>query len=663
MIPSIHVVSNPIKTFYKLWYVNNEFLDLNFKGKLVDRAKELSSDSRFCGIMDKYKRYQDSFFDNLDKFSGKKGIILDFENLVLKDKFGFVQKQCVDDFFSLSEVAPKFMDLYEGLESHVSDVISDEYVFFRMSLYDFPFVLSSDKIENPLKENLSEINSYMSSLDKSGFNNGVRLRESYGVDESYKFSIVSFSEKKFNSMFRSKSGQLGLEKMLAEYDSEISLDEFVDINKKAIRMNREIMRKKYSLLDENLSESYLYMTQGSVGREILKGNVIGEKLLQNTKNLPSLNVIEPQALNRLSGWFSAKYKSKPFIVKKEEFSNTIDVEESRDFPGIFSLNSDLTSSAINFDITDLYNDMKNYNFGVYGIELLTLRLNFENFRVFSDSGDLEWLSEKSFIVEPYDLTEISRDYSGRIIRPSNIGVKCDFNKYLNMLGFDTENRFSRSGNSLHSISNEIDDRQHELLDKYGIVGLERKKYCEVPLVNSFEPSFEEYDAVFEKANRYEGVFRDRLVDKVKSMQDSGVVIIDGGKTDGMLRMGDVPIVIDFKRRMSSYYPVNYFFKQASRYGMALGVDEFYTVIVQTPYSANKFLDRTLDDFGEYRKQKLKIRKVKMDSDFIFELKRDVILEYAGNRVFYDDNSLGLGFRGDHCLTCFSRESCDKILFD
>jgi len=655
MIPSTYVTSSPIKTFYKLFYTHSDILDLKKEDRLISRAKELSGEQRFQKIMEKYKLLEDSFFNNLEVFKGKTGIILDFENLLLKNKQGFIQKECVDDFYSLTLPAKSFIEIDNNLE------IPEDFVFLRLSPYDFPFQVRENKIINPLREELENINSILLERKKSGFNNGVREFNDIEIEESYKTSISSFSIQKFNSLLDTTNGKLTLEKVLKEYDENLDLDEFIKLNHQAIRYNREIIKKKYEILDDKLNESYLFMTENSVGKTLLKDKeVIGTKLLKNTKNLPTLNILEPQALNRLSGWISAKYKKKPFIIKTEKFIESFNPQETTKYHGIYSLNPAKTQEEIDFKIDELTKDMQNYNFGIYGIELILLRLNFENFKVFTDNGEISWEPEK--IIEPFDLTNITKESKNRIIRPSNIGVKCAFNKYLNMLNFESENDFSRSGNSLHKISNEINDEQYKFLEKFNIPSMKREKYCEIPLTHEFKPSIKDYELAISKID-YKGNFKKRITKKIEEMINNETIILDGGRTDAMLKSGEIPIVVDFKRRMSTYYPVNYFFKQASRYGMALNSEEFYTVIVQTPYSANKFLGYTLDDIGEYRKQKLKIRKVSMQSDFIKNLKAEVILEYAGNSIFFEDSSLGKEFKNSKlCPKCFSKEICDDVLY-
>ncbi len=696
MIPTVHIVSKPIGAVARLLYTHSSIIDpedispKNVKKdsvkEVLDIALEFSEQKKFKDTMEVYSLYMngfkddegqgfDGFFDNIQKLRGKQFIFLDFQNLCLENKYGSFQKQCIDDFSTLSETADYLMDIFE--DPQTSDTIRDamkEIVFYRLSTYDFPFMIGdnpSTKIHNPLSSVVDEISGFMEDKKKRQLGSQERFFEDISTEANYKFSLFILSQKHFNELSDSS-----IESMLDGYNKhlkeEISMDHFLDLNKAAIAINREIVRMKYEWILGTLDiESPLaYMLQGDVGRKILldispNTGVIGEKLLHDTKNLLQGGVLEPQALNKFTGWLKARYdiSAKPIIVSGKDTQQVIEKESSVSHPYTKSLAypdelSRLIDCMDQKAIKLLEQDVSNFQFGVEGIELAILRLNQENFLVHTDNGDTQWLDlTKDCTIQPYSITDVSENMK-KIIRPSNTGSKCEFYKFISIFprifwSWVKDNEAAISGNALHTISNELKTRQHELLSKYDILPLEREDYCEVPILHRFSPSDSDLNLVENhlliRLSQSNNEFYNKMLHKLEELKDEGRIIIDGGQPDGMavVEQTGQPVVIDFKRRMASYYPVQYFYEQTARYGLAiiqakeLDVDSFYTVIIQTPFHPNKFSGKTSYDKGIYRNQTFRIRKTDIKSQFAQKVKRNMILEYLGNQLFIEDVSNGL----------------------
>jgi hypothetical protein len=706
MISSQDVLSNPIGSFARLLYSYSSIIqpdqiklphgtkkkDLEF---LLEHSEKLFTDSRFKGVMRKYKMYMDDFFDSLELFSGSEVIFLGVNNLCLEDSNGRFQQLCVDDFSPESDFVKYLVKHYMEHDSSVKNAL-DTMLFMRIGAYDFPFVISNDEqnlnlsssfpvIKNPFGFISERVNQVLEGLDLQGrLGSSERNINDIFSEANYRFSskIISVAD------FRKSSKHFGemelLLKNMKKYLPEKyhSSEEFIKLCESAIMLNRQLFTQKYAYIIDTLSPSWMsaYMFQKDIGLGILSKTgydipVIGGKLLTNTKHGPVRAVLEPQALNRLSGWLTARFSqgAEPVIVKSKKKS----VESSMD---LFNINVDVVSSikhpyiktlgspkSIDEGIKTidpnflrlLERDIRNYGFSISSVEVILARLNNENPMISSDMGRIQWRNAiRGLTINPYSITDISKVLSSEayLTRPSNTGSKCELHKYISILPLDfwkqlslDSNDASKSGQALHEISNSLLSEQYKMLEKYGMKSLRRREYCEVPIVHEFKPSVDDIinaethlkRKIKSSKNPSGKKFYELMLQEISRIHDENISIYDSGKPDAVAIIEETsqPVIIDFKRRMGMYYATPYFFEQASRYALAvmqaknLEVDSFFTVIVQTPFSANKFIGEDISDLGVYRHQKLTIRQVSTDSNFLKKVKKDLVIEYAGNRLF------------------------------
>ena len=709
MINSQDVLSNPLGSLARILYTNSQIVvpteiqrpsgvrkaDLDF---LLEQATAWQDNSRFKGVLKKYKLYMDEMLSNIDLLVGKTLIFLDIENQCLETEQGRFSKQCVDDFGVESEFAKYFMRHYNE-RSDIVKANMRNMVFWRISPYDFPFMIDDEGV----KTNIAGEN------ESDGSENEVRIYNPFGamaeftnalLDETKSKSRLGDSQRALHeqisngnyrfanhifsvSEFRDRCKAQGFFPLLhqnynkSHKDDPLQEDDFKRLCEAAIAINREIMSLKYNKIIGQLlpDDAKVYMLEGDIARGLLQKRnpeilPVGGKLLTNTKGGPERGVLETQALNKLSGWLTARYapEEDPVIVKKSMFADDIQFTTSIKHPYIKTLGSpkeiDEGMKDVNSEgLALLEQDIRNFGFSISSIEVILIRLNYENFLVQTEDGYMQWRDLRTNNrINPFSISDISRK-APSLIRPSNTGSKCELHKYISTvpwqfwegLGFE-DHPAAKSGNALHEISNSLPSAQFKLLEKYRIEPLRREEYCEQSIVHEYRPSSRDFLRAKEelemRLKKTGSKFYEMMLSKLTAVQGSDTIIIDRGKPDGVAAMtftGE-PIIIDFKRRMAMYYPVQYFFEQTSRYALAVmqskGIDarSFYTAIIQPPFSANKFIGEELPDLGNYRNQKIRMRKVDVDGEFLEKVKRDMIIEYVGNSILKEDPQAGFHLR-------------------
>jgi hypothetical protein len=694
---AIHVISNPISALARLLYTNEAWLppdtQARLRGKrpsaqmeeLLSKAALRQEDKRFIGPLEKYKSYMDGASKELPKHRGKQVIFLDLENLCLRSKAGNYARNCVDDFSSITEVAPDFLHLYSRMEDKVRERMR-KMIFWRLGVYDFPFTLIEEPslgIVNPFAAVAEEVDDSMSDRGKSTLGSSLRYAHDSKSQANYHFSPVIFSEQAFNK-FTSRAENL--QSMMQAYNKKhdpLSEAEFLKMMSTAIKLNRKLCKMKYELLCDRLGieEPYAYMLQGDIGMDLLRGanqntTVIGGKLLQDAKNMPLAGVLEPQALNRLSGWLVARYEgTTPVVVKAKRSIPLPELVRSIKHPFLTTLGSPSDSNHA-IDHMDakalewLNYDTKLYSFGIAPIEVVLVMLNYGNFSVYTKDGITPWSDLRQGKIQPLPIKHLSTFLrrpqfpgdEGALLRPSNSGSKCEYHRYLNVISTNhwkneglifEQNEYAMSGSAMHTISNALQTTQHLRLPEVGIRAVERQEYCEVPISAEFTPNADHWgmaEQFLRKKHELSGSpLHKEMLDMLFASQATGIKISDGGSPNAVAIMEDTNelVINDFKRRMATYVPVQSFFQQTSRYALMLqqllGLESksFYSVIIQTPYSPNKFLyDPIMPAEGRYRSQVHRIRKINFDEQLMVHVGANMILEYLGGVIFSKDLSKG-----------------------
>ncbi len=721
-ISTIHLLSNPISSLERLIYTHSDIInpdDLIPKSgnliveRLVSQAKERQKDKKFTSTCEIYKDYISMLFQNVAKLKDKQIVFLDFKNYTLESRAGTFKSSGIDDFSADSDFSKYMMLLYTKYNTISKDVSGamEKLLFWRISPYDFPFMISkNDELNNgelnndesnnepfiyhPFANEVEELRKPYIQKGKFSLGGLKRNYSDLSINANYLFSssIISLTE------FREQAKQsqfIETKKFSFEKSHEkISTEEFIKLNETAIRLNREILKKKYSILRSHFSlKPISYMLAGDVGMKMLKDTSIpGVKLLSNIKKIPLRRVLEPQALNKLSGWLSAKYSkgTNAYIFQKEIFENPVLVNESWKNPGILTLGNpkevDEGIKSLNQEHYKLLqNELKQYTFSISPIEIIILRLNYENFSVQSDEGRIPWqkiLNGKK--VHPYNILDI-KNTAKSIIRPSNSGVVCELAKFISskprsMWEGMGNNDYANIGTLIHSISNELESKsQLTQLEKHGINPLKRDRYCEVPISHEFKPS----DEIWSKAKENISVLLDKTSNEFYELMlkqldlEQGNIIFDSGSPDGVAIIEELNelVIIDFKRRMANYNPTQYFFAQLSRYAMAvmqskeMSAKNFYTAIIQTPFHSSKFAQNASEEFidaGLFRSQKIRLRKVNVEGDFLKKVQTGMVLEYLGNTILKEDINAGFLVRDLYknnsfnklpsCQYCFSNDA-------
>lgn len=703
-IPSIYAISNPIGAFFKMLHTHSSLTNatqIKATNKSIETLLEISQqrvkDERFLSSVQIYKDYMDMFLKNIPNLKENNFMFLDFTNYCLETEYGTFSKKCIDDFAIESEFAKLIMDIHNKSSDKIQDYLENT-VFYRMSMFDFPFILKQNSktnevfIEHPFKDQVNKIQKQYESDNKWNLGFSSRSANDELNYYNYKFSSIILSEKNFTKQLKNVGFIENLHNGFSKLGYDVSLDEFIGLNKNAIKLNRQLLKNKYATIIDilNIQEPLAYMCERDEGLKILrqasnKVRIPGEKLLQNTKDLPLRGVFEPQAIRRLLGMLQAKYDPENEI--NLEFTNHIPEEplqKVKQYPFIKTLgNPKSTLEGLKRIYGDgfklLQKDVIDFSYSVTGIEGIILALNRINFSIHTDKGISLWQNQiKNNLVNPYDISDIQQRSVGKLVRPSNCGKKCEFDKYVSMIPLDfwPQDCYSEAsliGTAIHSISNEIDDLQYLELEKFGIKPIKRDKYCEVPIEHHFRPTDYDFnntiEAVKVKLSKTKSIFYEILLENIVNSDQT--LIIDGGKSDAMLIVEDTNelVVVDFKRRMSGYYPVQYFFEQASRYALAviqskqLDVNKFHTLIIQSPYSFNKFAQMQGVDDGTYNDQIFNAKTINLNSYFVNNVKKNLMLEFFQNKLFKNNINLGFHLRELYkdipeqnypsCKSCFS----------
>ncbi|MFC1741498.1 hypothetical protein ACFL3V_03100 [Nanoarchaeota archaeon] len=707
-VSSVHIVSNPIVTIARLLYAHSSIIDHEairphgVKKKtidfLVEQALERQEDPRFTGSMEKYKLYMDGhsknttllgggMLENLRILVGRPFMFLGFENRVLEDRYGRVGKSGVDDFSTQTEFVKHLLhDIYRRARNHEKEGLRS-VVWYRMGVYDFPFVIeevvengmNKVRIRNPFSDIADVVGDILVKGGKTGLGDQVRYVGDTSRQGNYRFSDTAFSGERFTKRCRSIPGYLeNLHHAYEKKHGAVPIEDFEKLCKVAIRINKEIIRQKYSCIIDalDLDELTCYMLQGDFSRELLTKiredvRVPGIKLLQDTSNMPDRGVLEAQALNRLSGWVVARFKQdgqriKPIIVPRRKYKHQPAYGHAIQMPAIRTLGTakqiDDGLKGMDHESLDiLKKEIKTKRFYISSIEVILVRLNNQNFVVETELGQTQWqdiLAGRTVHPLPVqDMRRRTRALADSYTRPSNAGNKCELHRYISMYPPERwdgmgDSDASKAGIAIHTIANELLTKQHMELPKYGIRSVPRDRYCEVPIAHEFRPSEEEWDAAESEIilglDKTDSEFYSEMLRILVGMREEGTVIVDGGSPDGVaiIDEGQEPVIIDFKRRVASMEQVKYFSAQTSRYAMAvmqgkgIEAEHFYTAIVQTPYTPAPFLGLEMDVEGLLREQVIRIRQVRVDGDFLRQVRQGLILEHVGNITLHEDPDLG-----------------------
>jgi hypothetical protein len=726
MLSSINSISSPISALARLLYTNMSFLDVDgliSKGIagvrsddlefLIEQALDRQHSNMFVGTLEKFRRYMDEIYYSIPKLAGKDIILLGAANKGLYSEIGFLKHVNTDDFCTKTDVAPAIVDIYDQYADKVKKGIRENAVFWRIAPFDMPFLIRDSKKEtyiiNPFHDRVQSVNSNMQDKDKTGLGDFKRYKSDGQREESYSISEVIFSIKKFHKAFPEHNY---LEALYDDYSStyaetiygNISIEYFQKLCESAIRINREILKRKYENIFGRLDidKVYGYFIAGDVANDILsliekdgayEKSIIGEKLLQDTKYMPLLDVLEPQALNRLSGWFNAKYgdeTTSPVIVQKRVPQERHELHRSLKHPYIYTgmpaENLDELLEDVPTDqLAALEKDVAKYQFRISPIEVHLYFLNVNNYRVYTDKEfgavDKTWSNIRGGSkVQPLLIRDVERQET-KYIRPSNQSQKCEYSKYLSVRGTSDldivieSNDYAKAGTLLHKISNTLDAGQQRFLGDVGLMQMERLSYSEVPIAFEFKPTEKDFinaSMHLEKrfANTHNPLYSDAL-DRLSMLDNTNLTILDNGSPDGVAIIEDsrIPVIIDFKRRIGRYFPVHSFFEQTVRYAFAviqskkLETDRFYSVIIQTPYSSIKYGTRTdFFDKGNYRHQKIVVQEIMLNSAFTDKVRVDMLSEYVTNKIFFGDPRLGLLarelYKHEHCDNCFQNKNND-----
>ncbi len=347
---SLGVLSNPIGYLSKILYINESFLDINkvreIKGVkkknldfLINSALKRQKDKDFQEVYKINREYLSRVYENLEILNGREIVFLDFQNLGKHQKEINFKKTCIDDFSPYSKVSEFFMQLdvyFKKFHKEKSKEKLENIVFYRLSPFDFPFEVKNEefpKIVNPFFSCCNDLFLQGTAGEKihlRGLKRHTRnLSDTCNKDnlkENYHFSKFVFSIEYFREHLKEEKT---LNYLLTLYNAHHPVLEqkinskkyFSELIEDSIKINREFMKIKYQCIVDRLKLKKInaYMLQGDIGVEILNKvgdvKIIGEKLLANTKNVPSKGVLEYQAMNRFSGWITAKSQEDEMIIE------------------------------------------------------------------------------------------------------------------------------------------------------------------------------------------------------------------------------------------------------------------------------------------------------------------------------------------------------------
>ncbi|MFP4523442.1 MAG: hypothetical protein ACOCQQ_01500 [Candidatus Nanoarchaeia archaeon] len=734
MIPSIFSFSNPLASLGSVLWVNQDSIDLftlrpsgvslKTLEQLISFGQQKHTLSRFTKTFEKYRLYEAMMASRLSELQGKNVLFLDSENHVFEDLNGGALRKCIDDFASESITIPTLFDIYAKATKPVKNFMTNT-VFYRVAPIAFPFTLKPSvngaiSASHPFADDVQGINSYLQRKGKSTLGSTIRQISDSATTQNHSFSLAMLSTKHSHKYIDTIDAWDMYANVFSEKYWKVTVDEFKSLWDGAIQINRALLAQKYSYIvrEIGLEEINPYMIQGATTLPILESvakqtslplKIPGGKLLSNTKHKPKLRELEPQALNRLVGWMTAKADKSvtPIIIPsrivqkdfylsdgtKINLDNYVrGQEKSLQYPFLKTLGDTKNFEKNAKKYVDkeglflLEEDICRYQFRVESIESVILRLNIHNFKVYLDGGkETQWLDcLKNNTVDPFDIKHLSSVIPKRLIRPSNMGSRCELNSFISVQPKNTwpkdivSNVAAKSGTALHQLSNEVSCKQFKLLDLFGIRSMPRKQYCEVPISRTFSASSQDIDALYSYLENL--ISKHDFYEYYTAMKKNLEVlyhqpfVVDAGSPDAVakIRETDQPIIIDFKRRMSLRTPVPYFFEQTSRYALMLEdhvkADSFYSLIIQRPFSFPSQSEEFAVDKGLYRSQVFKIRKIDFKSEFMQTVKIKTLFEYVSNTLLRDNPQLAFlirEYRKDdsnnlkyHCDGCFANIKTD-----
>ncbi len=709
MIDSVHILSDPLRTMSVLIYLHQGFVDpleVRPHGVRSDDLEFLLEesfqrwDSRFIGVWEKELMYMQGDKDfpgvlnTLERLRKRPLIVFDSVNLCLEDKHGRLKKSGVDDFSSTTEVAPLIMRLYtHGLEQSLQDTMG-----LRFVPVDFPFEIGSQGdsvwIENVFRDIAENTSRHMIAKNKRPFGDSIRYRGAIDSESNYLFhpSIISPTDMK------ERFGLAGFLELNHSkvYETIPDIDDYKRLVIAAVKYNREFLKHKYRRVFEIISpESVIaYMLQGDIGREILDdtrdilqdARVItpGGGLLQNTKFKPVRGVLEPQAIFRLVGYYTAILGSKGIQLKVDlddsEYEPSKGIYRTARYPFIIALGPSNLEEKISEipeqELAAFRQDAKNFEVAAETIEdIIARRLNKGNFTVHTRfAKEVPWREIRSDkLVLPHRIADLSNQelVDQRTVRPSNSHSKCAFAKWLGMFppehweGMRSTHE-AMSGNAIHQIGCQLQTDEYLQFVEWGLPSIPRREYCEVPLAHFVEPSeyqLEIAENVVEQVrqtNPLNPIYQ-KIEQRLQRRQDLDN-IIDGGQPDAVAEVGNSIILLDYKRLMYTFYPKKSILRQMSRYWMMVddlenaSSEVFYLGIIQTPFSALRIMNKSQSFPQRYRPMKLNLHQ--FTRDYIDHIVADVVIEHLGNQIISEDAELGWSIRHHSqrmglCENCFS----------
>lgn len=714
-LSSTHLLSNPIGSLSKLLFTQQAFInDFNFKVNglkkdlnqdLIARALERFDDKKFTSSLEKYSLYMNAVDESLNRFKNKHVIFLDLLAPTLVSKETNFRRSGVDDFNGLNRFPDYlFEKIYLTASSKVKEALKEEIIFWRLSPYDFPFRFDEVKgtpiIRNLFEEEGKEISDYLSAKNKSTLGNQSRLYKEHMAIGNYKFSPALYSVMSFRKNLRLAGG---LELLMSSYKKvygDITREEFIKRAEGSARINYALLKEKYKNIISRLepNKTTAYMLKSTKSYDLLSSiqdiEIPGNGLTSPARTISFSGELGDAAFGRLAGYLRALYDPTGPLPKIDTEKKTTILEEGRSQVYPYSINlvkSDIDTSFEKYDLNSrlfLENDVRNYQFGVQSMESILYDLNTHDYKVILPDGRIGRLRELvgESKIQPFDVRGIRRGERG-LTRPSNSSGKCEISFVLSMKEENfwpneiKNNKASQSGLALHHLGNEVSTNQKKYLSTIGLKPLSRTAYCEVPLCYEFNLTNKQWnnfeDLIDLKIANTENDFYKELKKYYIDARNKNISFKDGGSPDGVLMIENekAPMIVDFKRRMSLFYPVQSFFTQISRYALALKHnikdigDHFYLNIVQRPFSPNQFLGREANiDSGIYRKPTQVIKRVDYDSEYIDSVYERVAFETLCAKLINEKPEIALNLRTIYnsklknskvsCDNCFSNQQED-----
>jgi hypothetical protein len=726
MIPSIHVLSNPISSLASVLFTHKHISpdSLTVKGlnkkrleQLITLAEKKQETSRFQKTWEKYSLYQEAVQNNLSLLKNKNILFLDAINHTFEDKHATTLRTCIDDFASETITIPTLLNLYSCSTKPVKEELR-KTVFYRIAPFEFPFIINEQEINssikktenklyayNPFYKDINKINSFLEKKDKSILGSHHRYKEDISTRENHSFSSTLLSFSAIKSYLDTIDGWEYFTKEFSRKHFTVTKKEYSELLSTATRFHKLILEEKYLRIINSLElkEINPYMIQGAITLPILEKigkktniniKIPGKKLLSSTKEKTTKRELEPQALRRLTGFYTAKYDEtiEPIKIKTKEKKPLKNNQQGTLFPYIQGLGNisffekNIREKISKKELSHLEKDIKQYSFRIDTIEEVIYRLNHHNWKVHLDDGaETQWLDVlKTNTVNPFPIKHLSSKIPKRIIRPSNMGSRCELAMFIAIQEDDfwpkeiQSPHSAISGTTLHKIANEVSSQQHKELKKYSLKTISRNDYCEVPISRFFSPSITDW----ENAQKYLGkiqkkhseyTYYNHLLNHLTTLKKQKPILVDAGSPDGMAIIEETKelVAIDFKRRMKLRTPIEYFFEQTARYALMLkehvSSDNFYSLIIQRPFS---FLQEEKEfpvDKGQYRSQAYVFKKISFQGEFIKRVISKTILEYASNTLLSKQPELLTIIQKErnhqkklplNCKDCFSNQEND-----